>query len=350
MNLELFEARKISHLKETMNSSHQTRDLSGLDELHLFHDALPCLDFSDISLSSQDADNPFYISAMTSGHEGANLINETLAWGCQRKGWIFGIGSQRREMEAISKRNHHDPAIEFWQRFRKKFPDLAILSNLGITQLGETSTDAIQSFLDFLKPMALVIHLNSLQEALQPEGTPNFRNSVQRLEELIQTLNYPVILKETGCGFSHQALLKIKNLNLLALDISGMGGTHWGRIEGARNKASSMKNIAAQTFAKWGETTVDSVIEAKRILPTLPIWASGGVRSGLDAAKLLALGALRIGYAQPALRAALNGDQSLLDWMEQQEFELKLALFCTGSANPGELRSKEKSWKMKTLN
>jgi isopentenyl-diphosphate delta-isomerase len=149
----------------------------------------------------------------------------------------------------------------------------------------------------------------------------------------------------------------VSRLKLAAIDVSGLGGTHWGRIEGARAQAGSLHAQAAQTFADWGIPTPESVREAHDVLSravmadrALPaqVWASGGVRSGLDAAKLMALGADRVGYAKPALEAALRGEQALDHWMELQEFELKTALFCTGCQTPQELQ-KEGKWKTNTV-
>ena len=154
----------------------------------------------------------------------------------------------------------------------------------------------------------------------------------------------PVVIKETGCGFSAPTLMRLSEVGLTALDVSGLGGTHWGRVEGARAQPDGLQATAARTFANWGESTADSVISARENLRGVEIWASGGVRSGLDAAKLIALGAHRVGYAQPALAAATAGAEVLDRWMEQQEFELKVALFCTGSATPQALREKVKSW------
>ncbi|MBI4925468.1 MAG: alpha-hydroxy-acid oxidizing protein, partial [Bdellovibrio sp.] len=138
---------------------------------------------------------------------------------------------------------------------------------------------------------------------------------------------------------------RLKEVGLSAIDVSGLGGTHWGRIEGARaDNPCDLKALASKTFSNWGEPTTHIVINAKKILPRLEIWASGGVRSGLDAAKLIALGAQAVGYAQPALKAVLQSNEVLHLWMERQEFELRVALFCTGCGTPRELQQKEGVW------
>jgi isopentenyl-diphosphate delta-isomerase len=172
---------------------------------------------------------------------------------------------------------------------------------------------------------------------------------MRKLEMLVRHLGVPVILKETGCGFSPGPLQRLRRVGIGAIDVSGMGGTHWGRIEGARAGAASRSAQIAATFADWGESIVDSVIAAKTYMPETEIWASGGVRTGLDAAKLIALGAHRVGFAKPALEAALlagtRGETVIDNWMEQIESELRVALFCTGSASPELLRLKWDGWK-----
>jgi len=183
--------------------------------------------------------------------------------------------------------------------------------------------------------------LNALQEVIQPEGTPTFTGGIKALRALATRLSVPLILKETGCGFSPRTLEKIRGLKLAAVDVSGLGGTHWGRIEGVRAErgGDSLRARTAETFANWGVTTVESVRAAAKILPkSTEIWASGGVRTGLDAAKFISLGATRVGFAKPALEAALLGERELAVWMETVEFELRTALFCAGYRTPAALR------------
>ena len=187
--------------------------------------------------------------------------------------------------------------------------------------------------IESLNAKALVIHTNPLQEALQPEGTPYFKNGLEAIEITCKKISFPVILKETGCGFSKGTLESLKGIGLKAVDVSGLGGTHWGRIEGQRSLEDSIPFRASQTFALWGNSTLKSLYHARSIQPEYEIWASGGIRSGLDAAKSIALGADAVGFAMPALQKAIQGGVDLLmDWMDQIEYELKVALFCLGSA------------------
>ena len=344
MNQAQFESRKRSHMELALNPDAQAMAPTGLDRVILAHDALPELDFADVSLETtflkHKLQTPFFVSGMTAGHAQAREINWRLAQACAKRGWVFGVGSQRREL------SDRQPLIDSWSEMKLELPELVLLGNLGLSQLIESDVATIKKLVKNLSCNAFVIHLNALQEVIQPEGTPHFKGGLKALQKLVRTLGVPVILKETGCGFSAKSLRKIKELKLAAVDVSGLGGTHWGRIEGMRalSQGDPMRASVAQTFAGWGNSTVDSVIAAKKTLKAgTEIWASGGIRTGLDAAKLLGLGAHRVGFAKPALEAALLGMEPLLEWMNQVEFELKTALFCAGYADVKKLRAQAMS-------
>lgn len=348
MNIAEFEGRKKDHIRQALNPANQAHGWMGLAQVRLCHEALPDLNLDEVELKTRcfgvSVKTPFYVAGMTAGHADAPLINRTLARVCARRGWAMGVGSQRRDLDSSTKGSGD---FEFWKELRKEVPDLVLFANLGVSQVLGAKTAAIKRLVTGMKANALALHFNALQEAIQPEGTPNFRGALRALRKLCKELkDIPIIFKETGCGFTESTLKKLALLGPSAVDVSGLGGTHWGRIEGARAPSESLQAKAAITFANWGEPTADSVIAARRTLKkNSEIWASGGVRTGLDAAKLIALGAHRVGYAQPALETALEGEERLDRWMQQQEFELRVALFCTGSRTPAELREKEDSWK-----
>ncbi len=346
MDIEQFENRKRNHIQHALDPIHQAMGLSGLDQLHLIHEALPDLDFHEIQLDSvclkAPARTPFYVAGMTAGHPDAYSLNLMIALACQERGWAMGVGSQRRDLEASS--TDSLASLDRWREFRKRVPRLSLFANLGIAQIIQAPLSGVQKVVEALEAQALVIHLNALQEVIQPEGTPSFKGAWSSLEKLchaFRSLSVPIVLKETGCGFSRQTLQRLADLNLAAIDTSGLGGTHWGRIEGARSEEKSLYHQVSEIFANWGESTVDTVRHAVETLPDREIWASGGVRSGLDAAKLIALGAHRVGYAQPVLQAAMKGPEDLMKWMNVQEYALKVALFCTGSLTPMDLRLKQ---------
>lgn len=333
-----FEGRKVDHIRLSLDTKNQADGLSGLDQVHLEHEALPDLDFSEISIQvqslGQDLLTPFLVSSMTAGHADSTSLNLLMASACAERGWRMGVGSQRREL------SEPEVASE-WRQIRQLVPRVQLLGNLGISQLIRTETDQVEALVEALEAKAMIIHLNALQECLQPEGTPNFKGSLKAIERLCQTLSVPVVIKETGCGFSAATLARLKNIGVAAVDISGLGGTHWGRIEGDRNHASNIRRAAAESLASWGIPTVESMRNALALEVDYEIWASGGVRSGLDAAKLLAMGAQTVGFAMPILNAALLGERELLHKMSVLEYELKTALFCTGCSSVADLQSKK---------
>lgn len=344
-NKRRFESRKEDHIRLSLSPQHQATGESGFDQLHLHHEAFPELDFSDIDLGvsffSHAAASPMFISSMTAGHKKGEGLNLTLARAASARRWPMGVGSQRRELSDTT-------ASSEWKKIRKESPHAILFSNIGLSQLITSPVDDVLRLVENLAAVALIVHTNPLQEVIQPEGTPEFRGGYKALENLCKLSPVPVIVKETGCGFSPWTLEKLLRTGISALDVSGKGGTHWGRIEGSRAEAASLHHLAAQTFQNWGESTVETILSAGALRDSLgtslEIWGSGGVRSGLDAAKCIALGTDKVGFAHPALLAAQKGERSVLKWMEQMEFELKTALFCTGSASPEALR-KAKKWR-----
>ncbi len=340
-----FEARKQSHLEIALRPEIQARESSGLEDVSLEHDALPEFDFADIRLETpflkgtarRNLKTPFFVCGMTAGHASAASLNARLAAACAKRGWIFGVGSQRRELDPSR------PPIDAWEGLKRVSPDLVLIGNLGIAQAITAPLARVKGLVANTEADAFCVHLNALQEAIQPEGTPAFGGGLKALKGLAAKLGVPIILKETGCGFSRRTLLKVRELRLAAVDVSGLGGTHWGRIEGVRAErgGDAVRARTAETFASWGVSTVDSVRMAAKILPkTVEIWASGGVRTGLDAAKLVALGATRVGFAKPALEAALTDEAELARWMATVEYEFRTALFCTGNKTPAALRNR----------
>lgn len=332
-----FEQRKQDHITLAMSPSNQATEGSILDQMTFWHEALPNLDFADLDISStrfgERVATPFMISSMTAGHQGAITINTNLLAAAEARHWVMGVGSQRRELD--------DPdESRVWQSMRQRFPHVTLFSNLGIAQLITTPLDTIRRITDAITARALIIHCNPLQEALQPEGTPEFKGCWQALEQAVKQFDLPIIVKETGCGFAPATLKRLHDIGVAAVDVSGLGGTHWGRIEGNRAPADSHARRAAQVFGNWGMGTVQSIQFAHALSPSYEIWGSGGVRHGLDAAKLIALGATTVGFAKNILGAALESSEAVIREMAAIEYELKLALFCTGSQSLHELQGK----------
>lgn len=358
-----FESRKADHIRVAMDPQVQSFG-SGFDQIQFVHEALPEIDFHDISISaeifsetshSRKLESPFFISSMTAGHAGSHSLNEKLARAAELKGWAMGVGSQRRELQDLT-------AAAEWSQIRKFCPHVTFFGNLGLSQLIHTDVDIVRRLADSLDATAMIIHLNPLQESLQTEGTPRFRGGLQAIEKLVRGLGRPVIVKETGCGISGMTAKRLVDAGVAAIDVAGRGGTHWGRIEGVRAGASSQPaeatelskraailSDAANTLGDWGIATVDSLRQVARVFETTSqsdtrtateLWASGGVRSGLDGAKALALGASMVGVAQPLMAAVLEGEQELRHVMDRFDYELKTVLFCQGARSISELKSR----------
>lgn len=335
-----FEQRKRDHIRIALDPRSQTRGQTGLDSIQLVHEALPDLDFKEVDISTSFVfknqtlflKSPIFISSMTAGHEKGLEINAALARLSDRRQILMGVGSQRREL-------NDSQAAQEWTKIRKESPKARLIGNIGIAQLISSPIDKVKRLVETTEACGLFVHLNPLQEALQPEGTTQFRRGLEALENLAKLLPVPVIVKEVGCGFSVSTLKRLHETGVFAVDVSGKGGTHWGRVEGLRSQESELLYKVAQTFANWGISTVESLQNALRVRPNYEIWASGGVRNGLDVAKLCALGAQKVGLAQPFLEAALQGDEALESLINQLELELKIAMFCTGSQDLQQLRT-----------
>ncbi len=323
-----FEQRKQDHIDLALMQINQTEDLNALDKVKLAHEALPDFNFEDIDISStrfgQPVKTPFIVSSMTAGHRDAIDINRHLLAAAAEQGWAMGVGSQRRELTDLH-------AASEWESLRQGYFRVPLFSNLGIAQLISTDSEDLYRLTNAIHATGIIIHCNPLQESIQPEGTPWFKGCWRALEDLVRKTSLPIIVKETGCGFSRSTIQRLSDIGVTAIDVSGLGGTHWGRIEGHRALQHSMQQRASQTFRNWGITTVDSVRDATALNRDIEIWGSGGVRHGLDAAKLIALGATTIGFAKPLLQAALVSAEAVIHEMAVIEYELKVAMFCTGS-------------------
>lgn len=328
MEMDTFSRRKRDHIEISLKQESQVAN-DQFATLELQHNPIPEINFADVDLLTEvfgsPLRSPLFVSSMTLGHEGARKVNATILRQCEKRGWMMGVGSQRRQL-------FDELAIEECESLRSRFPDAIMFSNIGLAQIIDAPLDKIKSLVQSLGAQFLVVHTNPLQEAIQSEGTPQFKGGLRALQNLCAHLEVPVVLKETGSGFSRDSFEKLKGVGLAAVDVSGLGGTHWGRVEGLRLPEEHLGYKVAQSFANWGISTVDSLMNGVESKIDSALWASGGVRSGLDAARLMALGAEKVGFAQPILQAALQGDEVLEQRMQQLDHELKVALFCLGIA------------------
>ena len=337
-----FENRKKSHFILSLNSESQALRATGFDKIQLVHSALPDLDIEQVSIQQNWLGHllktPFFVSSMTGGWSDSLSFNLKLAKACERRSWIMAVGSQRGQLKDSRK-------AEEWKQIRRASPKLILLGNLGLSQLLKVSLKQVLSLADSLQAQGMIIHLNSLQEALQKEGTAQFKGGLLAIKKLVKELPIPVIVKETGCGFSQETLDQLTNIGVAVVDISGLGGTHWGRIEGQRyNKEEAFFGIG-ESFSSWGIPTAQSLIYTSEKQRDYDLWASGGLRTGLDSAKALALGASFTGFGRIILKALNESEKTLDCLMSRLEYELKVSLFCTGSSNIKELQ-KAKKWRM----
>lgn len=317
-------ARKRDHLDLCLDGEveFQTRG-NGLDDYALIHDALPEVDFDEIDLSGEflghSLDLPLIISSMTGGTEEATRLNLALARGAAAAGCAMGVGSQRAALEDV------DRAASF--AIREAAPDVPLFANLGAVQLNYGyGVDECARAVEMIEGDGIFLHLNSLQEALQPEGDRNFDGLLARIVAVCEAAPFPVLLKTVGNGISERTARKLTGLPIAGLEVSGAGGTSWARIESMRAEDAD----ALARFGEWGESTAHSILAARGTLSDIPLIASGGIRHGADVARALALGADLVGMARPLLVAARDGEAALHEALDRIARELRVACFYVG--------------------
>lgn len=336
-----FERRKQDHIRFALDGRTQAVGTAGFDFVDLVHEALPELNFQDIStkldLLGSLVDSPIFISSMTAGHADAAIINSRLAQLSQDRNILMGVGSQRKQL-------FDSTASLEWKAIRKQFPKAKLIGNIGLAQAILASSTEIKALVDSLGAVGLFIHLNPLQEVIQAEGTPQFAGGLKAIEKIVKTLDVPVIIKEVGCGISRSTISRLESVGVKWVDVSGKGGTHWGRIETLRAEENSVQSRLGEKFWDWGSSTVSCLAEADIASRQAEIWASGGIRTGVDVCKGLAMGAKAVGVAQPFLQAALESEAALENVYDGFLRELKTAMFCTGIGMVAEFQ-KRKVWK-----
>jgi isopentenyl-diphosphate delta-isomerase len=322
--------RKRHHLELVLNEDVAFRSGNGLDRYELAHDALPELHLDDIDLTTSFLGHrlklPLLISSMTGGTDEAGTINRRLAKAAQRVGCAMALGSQRAALE--------DKSLEASFRVRDAAPDILLFANLGAVQLnyGYGLEECLRA-VEMIEADALFLHLNSLQEALQPEGDRDFRGLLAKLRQLTEDLPCPLLLKTTGNGISDKTARKLAGLQLAGLEVSGAGGTSWARIETLRSGDTEARVL----FGDMGEDTAESIVVAREHLPGLPLIGSGGMVDGVQLAKVLALGAQLGGFARSLLAPAAAGEDAVTERLERIAEELRTACFYCGVAAAREL-------------
>ncbi|MEZ4725801.1 MAG: type 2 isopentenyl-diphosphate Delta-isomerase [Caldilineaceae bacterium] len=332
--------RKADHIRINLEENVSFPTLTtGLERFRFTHQALPELDLQEVDTSvglfGKRLRAPILVSSMTGGTADAERINRNLAAAAEAQGLAMGVGSQRAGLE------QHDTAPTF--RVRAVAPRLLLFANIGAVQLNYGySVDACRRAVEMIEADALILHLNPLQEVVQAEGDTNWRGLLHKIAEVCQGVGVPVITKEVGWGISQATAQRLIEAGVSAIDVAGAGGTSWSQVEMHRAPTERLRRLAA-AFGDWGIPTAESlqavaVVRTATERPDLPIFASGGIRTGLDIAKCVALGADLVGLASPFLKRAVLSAEAVCDEMDLLATEVRIAMFCSGCATLADLR------------
>ena len=327
--------RKADHIRINLQEDVSFPNLTtGLERFRFVHQALPELDLdavdAGVTIFEKHLRIPLLISSMTGGAPEAEQLNLRLAEAAQATGIAMGLGSQRVALESP------EQARSF--QVRRVAPDILLFANLGAVQLNRGYTaDDCQRAVAMVEADALILHLNPLQEAVQAGGDVHWAGLAEKIEQVCRALPVPVIAKEVGWGISAQTARLLADAGVAAIDVAGSGGTSWSQVEYHRTEDPLLRRLA-RTFADWGIPTAESLLMVRETLPEMPLFASGGLRTGLDVAKCIALGADIAGVASPFLKAAARSVEAVTEEIRAIEMELRVAMFVSGARELNALR------------
>jgi len=327
--------RKADHIKINLEQDVRSALTTGLENYHFTHEALPELDLNRISTSlslfGKQLAAPILISSMTGGTAEAETINLRLAEAAQEMKIAMGVGSQRAAIE------NPEQAKTF--QVRRVAPDILLFANLGAVQLNYGyGIDQCRRAVDMIRADALILHLNPLQEAVQDAGDTNFAGLAKKIEEVCKKIEVPVIAKEVGWGISEKTAKLLADCGVSAIDVAGAGGTSWSQVEMHRAPDEFTRQLAA-TFVSWGIPTAESILNVKKAVPDMTVFASGGIKDGLDIAKCIALGATLGGMAGQFLKAAAVSTENAVEMMKLTKRQIEVTMFACGAARIGELEN-----------
>lgn len=330
--------RKEEHLEFCLNTKVESPEgQSGFQDVYLVHQALSDFDLSEVNIEThflgKKVGFPLLIASMTGGIGRSFKLNKTLARAAEEYLIPIGVGSVRAGIEDNS-------LVESFRIVKKIAPSVPVISNIGASQIGKYGVDIAIKAVNLIEADALAVHLNKLQEVVMPEGEPSQKGVLKAISQCIEKLPVPLILKETGSGLSLEVAELSKSLGVKYVDVGGYGGTNFAVIEQMRASKSghAQKANLGKVFFDWGIPTAISLVEALSV-EDLHVIASGGIRSGLDAAKALALGADVVSIGLPLLREANKGINNLRHWIENFSESLRCAMFLVGSKNIKELKN-----------
>jgi isopentenyl-diphosphate delta-isomerase len=319
--------RKADHIKINLEQDVRSALTTGLENYHFVHEALPELDLNrldtTLSLFGKQLAAPILISSMTGGTEEAGEINQRLAEAAQEVGVAMGVGSQRAALE-------HPEQIPTFSITRKVAPNILLFANLGAVQFNYGyGIDHCRRAVDMIQADALILHLNPLQEAVQDAGDVNFAGLAKKIEEVCKQIEVPVIAKEVGWGISEKTAKLLADCGVSTIDVAGAGGTSWSQVEMHRAPDEFTRQLAA-TFVGWGIQTSDSILNVKKAVPGTLIFASGGIKDGLDITKCIALGATLGGMAGQFLKAAAVSTEKAVEMMKLTKRQIEVTMFAAG--------------------
>jgi isopentenyl-diphosphate Delta-isomerase len=324
--------RKLKHVEVCLNFAVEyTTRTTGFEVFDLPYKALPETNLLDINTRvaflGKPLEAPLLIGAMTGGSELSAVINKNLALAAHQLGIGLMLGSQRVMLE--------NPAAIASFAVRPYAPHALIIGNLGVAQLNKGyGPSEMTRAIELVGADALALHTNPLQEALQHKGDTDFLNLAAKLNSVVSQVPYPLVLKEVGHGLSKEVIYSVKDAGFAAFDVAGAGGTSWAKVEEFVN----FGEVRHLELAEWGIPTAQALQEAKTVAATTPLIASGGIRTGLDIAKALVLGAEVVAVARPLLKAAVESPEAVIKKLEDLIWELKVAMHCCGAATLQDLK------------
>ncbi|MBM4763698.1 type 2 isopentenyl-diphosphate Delta-isomerase [Bacillus sp. B15-48] len=330
------EQRKSEHIHITLNEKVTGESIStGLESYAFIHNALPEIAFNEISIETTflgfECKTPFLISSMTGGTALAETINRNLAAAAEERGWALALGSTRALLDS----DGHSSSF----LMRKYAPSVPIIANLGAVQFNYGyGVEECRKIIDITETDMLVLHLNSIQEVIQEKGDTNFKGLLKKIEQLCSTLEVPVGIKEVGWGIDGQTAKKLSDAGVAFIDVAGAGGTSWSQVEKFRTK-DPVRRVAAEAFSEWGIPTAESIKLVRGEIGNIPLIASGGMRTGLDGAKVIALGADLVGFGKSILKEATQSLEDVLEVMKIREMELRMSMFGIGAQTIQELKN-----------